>query len=462
MPAAMRVEFAGIDREVPLLGGQRRRYVNFDNAATTPPFREVMNTVNRFMDWYSSIHRGTGYKSQLSTEIFDQCRQIVAEFFGIDLRERLPIFCCNTTAAINKLCRRLTLQPGQRVLATAMEHHSNMLPWRLSGEVDYIDIRAEDGSMDLDALKSKLEQGNGAIRLVAVTGASNVTGCMPPLKTIARMAHEHGAQVLVDAAQLAAHRKVDMGPLNGEESIDFLVFSAHKMYAPYGSGGLIGPTEFFAEGPPSFAGGGAVNLVTLQEVAWADPPDLEEAGTPNVVGAVALAKSMQILMGMGMEVIAGHERQLTQHLLEKLQSIDGIRVYGQRAMVPECDRVGVVPILADGYSHGLLAAILGYEYGIGVRHGCFCAHPYLMRLLELTPEQIARYFAMGRSGDLRRLPGFVRISLAMYNTIEEIDYLIESLRKIMKQGTKWKYEEDLGGRFSPEGFQYEFASDFVI
>lgn len=454
--------FVGVDQETPLLNGKRRTYVNLDNAATTPPFRDVLETVCRFMEWYSSVHRGTGYKSQLSTEIYDECRAVIGQFFGADPDQHTVIFCGNTTQAIDKLCRRLALRKGERVLVTAMEHHSNMLPWRLAGDVDYVGIHAGDGSIDWNVLARKLAEGEGAIRLVAITGASNVTGCMPPLAEIAKIAHQHGASLLVDAAQLAAHRPINIGPVGQPESIDFLAFSGHKIYAPFGGGALIGPTEFFAQGPPAVAGGGAVRMVTLDDVVWAAPPDLEEAGTPNVVGAVALAKSIQVLQSIGMEAVAEYERSLTRHLLTRLASIPGLQLFGQKNQECPGDRVGVVPLLADGYPHGLLASILGYEYGIGVRHGCFCAHPYLLGLLKMDEQEIARNLARSRQGDRRDLPGFVRISLGLYNTVEEIDYLADSLEAVFRSGPQGTYHQGLDGHYAPENFRLDFKSSFSL
>ena len=450
--------FAGLDHAVPLLGGARRAYVNLDNAATTPPFRAVVDHVAQLSEWYSSVHRGTGFKSQLSTELFRQARQSIAGFVGADPDYHTLIFCGNTTDAVNRLCQHFSLQPGELFLTTIIEHHSNLLPWRFKGPVDYVQAKWPCGMIDVDHLEQKLREHQGKVRLVAISGASNVTGLLPPLKRIARLAHEHGALVLVDGSQLIAHRPIEMGAADDPERIDFLVFSGHKLYAPFGSGGLIGPKAFFAAGRPAMVGGGTVNLVTLDEVEWAGIPEKEEAGTPNLLGICAMAKAMQVLRGIGMDAVAAHEQALSIQAFAQLQEIPGIRIYGGCQLVNIASRIGVIPIQADNYDHALLAAILGYEWGIGVRNGCFCAHPYIKHLLGISDEERQGHLETLRGGSQPVLPGFVRISLGLYNTPGEIDYLATALKSIVREGPRGRYHLDAREKcYQPEGFRYDFA-----
>ncbi len=455
--------FVGLDREVPLLDGSYRQYVNLDNAATTPPFRDVVNTINKFIDWYASVHRGTGYKSLLSTNVYNQCREIVAKFVGADPSYHTVIFCSNTTDAINRLCHCLHLEEDEFVLISMMEHHSNMLPWRICGNVDYIQTKLPDGSLDIEHLKTKLGEHKNKVKLVAITGASNITGYLPPIKEIAQIVHQSGAMLLVDAAQLIAHRPIKMGCPDDSDHIDFLAFSAHKMYAPFGSGALIGPTEFFEKRNPGYVGGGAVELVTLDEIVWTDVPEKEEAGSPNLIGVLALAKSIQILQDIGMENVAIHERNLTAKILQLLNDIPEIKIFGENDPTLKHDRVGVIPILLNKMEHSLLAAILGYEWGIGVRHGCFCAHPYIENLFQLNDEDLNQYAKRIQEGDRSNLPGFVRISLGLYNTTEEIEYLIYALKEIIKFGHKGKYTlNKYTGEYFPENFPDNMDSNFFI
>lgn len=453
----------GLDKEVPLLDGRKRLYINFDNAATTPPFKDVLNVINEFSGWYSSIHRGTGYKSLLSTKIYNQCRGIVARFIGADPSFYIVIFCSNTTDAINRVCHRMNLNKDEVVLTTMMEHHSNQLPWRFCGNVDYVEISDTDGSLDLNNLKAKLEKHKGLVRLVAVTGASNITGIINPIRDIAAMVHEYGALLLVDMAQLVAHRPVSIGEPSDPGHVDFLAFSAHKMYAPFGSGVLVGPRDFFNEGRPAMVGGGTVELVTMDEIVWTEAPDKEEAGSPNLFGVLALAKAIQALQRLGMENIAAHDRDLTRKTLRMLRQIPGIRIFGNDDPDFTKDRSGVIPILSEKHDHGLLASILGYEWGIGVRHGCFCAHSYISHLFELSPEDLKQYLKQVRKGNLADLPGLVRISFGIYNTIEEVEYLGFALNEIMKNGPRFKYIiNHKEGEYYPEGLDTRIELPFLI
>ncbi len=451
--------FVGLDHAVPLLDGTRHTYVNLDNAATTPPFRAVADQVTACSEWYSSVHRGTGFKSLLSTEAYRQARQTVADFVGADPDYHTLIFCSNATDAVNRICQRFAMQPGDLFLTTVVEHHSNLLPWRCKGPVDYVQAKWPCGMIDLDHLGYKLREHCGRVRLVAISGASNVTGLMPPLKTIARMVHEQGGLLLVDGSQLIAHRPIEMGRADDPERIDFLVFSGHKAYAPYGSGGLIGPKSFFASGRPAQVGGGTVKLVTLDDIEWSDVPDKHEAGTPNLIGVCAMAKAMQTLREIGFNAITAHEQALTGYAFDNLQAIPGIRIYGGCQEANIAARLGVIPILADAYDHALLSAILGYEWGIGVRNGCFCAHPYITHLLGITAEERQRHLESIRSGATgSMLPGFVRISLGLSNTAAEIDYLAHALSSIVREGPRGDYQFDAAGKcYAPAGFHYNFA-----
>ncbi len=296
----LRDRILGVDEQVPLLDGRRVPYVNLDNAASTPPLQDVMDELSRFMPFYSSVHRGTGFKSRLSTEVYERAHATIAEFVGADLSTNCVIFGKNTTEAINKLSYRIPLADDAVVITTMMEHHSNDLPWRGRTKVVHVSVTPE-GRLDEDDFDRQLEKYSGRIALVAVAGASNVTGFIQPIHELARKAHEHGAMILVDAAQLAPHRQVDMKPDDDPEHLDFVAISAHKMYAPFGTGALVGPNEIFLSGPPEYRGGGTVDVVTADEVEWAGTPDRDEAGSPNVVGALAMAVAARVLMEVGMD-----------------------------------------------------------------------------------------------------------------------------------------------------------------
>lgn len=456
--ASYRQRFVGLEIEVPLLDGRRRPYINLDNAASTPPLRSVRDGINEFLDYYASVHRGTGFKSQLSTWAYEQARQRCLAFVGADPHTHTCVFVKNTTEAINKLARRMALGPQDLVLTTTMEHHSDDLPWRAACEVRHVGL-LPDGRLDEEDFDRQLAEHGSRVRLVAVTGASNVTGYLNPLHRLARKAHAAGAWILADCAQLAPHRPVDVRADTDPEHLDFVALSAHKMYAPYGTGALIGRTAFFEAGVPDVVGGGTVEVVTIEDVAWAGPPDREEAGSPNVVGAVAMALAIAELQSIGMAAVAQHEAELTEHALRRLTEVPGLQLYGDPHPGRAAERLGVIPFSLDGRSHFEVAAILGHEHGIGVRSGCFCAHPYVLHLLGLNREQAAESRRRILEGDRRDMPGMVRASFALYNTLQEVDALVEALLAITRGDVGGRYTQDAHtGEYVPENRVFDFPS----
>jgi len=458
----VRKNIVGIDTQVPLLDGSHRTYVNFDNAASTPALRPVLNKVNEFMSWYSSVHRGTGFKSRLATEVYDEAHEIVCEFFGTDPKTNVTIFGKNSTEALNKLARRLDFGTRNVVLTTLMEHHSNDLPWRAVAQVEHVGIDHE-GALDENHLEWLLEKYGEQVRLVALTGASNTTGYINPVHRIAEKTHAVGAEIVVDAAQLAPHRAIDMRPDSDPGHIDYLVISAHKMYAPFGTGALIGKRDIFLRGDPDIVGGGTVKIVTTDEVGWADLPDREEAGSPNVVGAVALAKTILSLQEIGMDELAKHEAALTARLLSRLTRIEGVKIYGINDPARVTEKVGVIPFLLEEMNHSLLAAILSVEGGIGVRNGCFCSHPYLLKLFDLSPEEIKKYQQAILGGDRRTIPGLVRVSFGCYNDETEIDWFIEMMETIADGKYRGRYVQDVAtGEFHAHDFSPRVSDYFTL
>jgi len=373
-----------------------------------------------YLHWYSGVHRGIGHKSLLSSHYYDKSHDITGHFVKADLERDTVIFTKNTTEAINKLACRFPWQAGDLVIATEMEHHSNDLPWRFQTRVEYVPVD-EKGRLQTAVLEQMLRKYYPHTRLLAVCGASNVTGHINDIHYLAALAHEYGALILVDGAQLVPHMPVDMKPHSDPAHIDFLAFSGHKIYAPFGCGVLIGPRDLFRQGNPDQTGGGTVSLVTREEIIWAGLPDREEAGSPNVLGAVLLADTLQYLQQLGLERMAAYEEELTRYALETLSAIPGITVYGSQP------RVGVISFNLSSFPHAQLGSILCHEGGFGVRTGCFCAQAYVRRLLGISFEQSLSDWSQVSPA---HWPGMVRISLAAYNTREEIDQLASLLRQI--------------------------------
>ena len=440
----------GASEDVPTLDRGLLPYVSLDNAASTPAMRPVVDTVERLLPYYSGVHRGTGYKSRVSTDAYEQARSIVAQFVGADPDRDVVLFTKNTTEAINRLARSMPAVEDSVVLTTLLEHHSNDLPWRARGRTIHIGARP-DGTLDEEDLDRRLAQFAGRIELLAVTGASNVTGVVQPIHELAAKVHAVGGRLLVDAAQLAPHRPIDMRSHDDPGHIDFVAFSAHKMYAPFGSGVLVGQRDAFGAGP-DHAGGGTVDAVTVDDVAWTDLPDREEAGSPNVVGAVALAAAATILDGIGMERIAAHEALLTRHALARLADVPGVTVHGPRGADASTSKVGVIPFNVDNMDHGLVAAILSYEHAVGLRNGCFCAHPYVTHLLGVGAAETREWFERVRAGDKREAPGLVRISFGCYNDIADVDRVVDALEQIVAGDIAGVYRCDDDGSYRPRGY----------
>lgn len=417
----------GVDAKVPLSDNSLAVSINFDNAATTPPFVNVLRQVNSFAPYYASIHRGSGYKSELSSELYESSISVVLNFVQGDPDHDVVIFVNNTTQAINKLSYRLLRGDSKKavILSTQMEHHSNDLPWRNKYHVEYVEVD-ENGRLRLDDLENKLQKNKGVVRLVTVTGASNVTGYINPIYEIAEMAHTYGTEIMVDAAQLAPHAPIIMQPPGSPWHIDYLAFSGHKMYAPFGAGVLIGPRKVFQYGPPEYAGGGTVKTVTSDSVIWDNPPYRDEAGTPNVIGALALKTAIETLSHIGMPLLSQHEKRLWYYTVKRLSAIPGLTIYSDTNA--DKPRIGIIPFNIAGMHHTLVAEILSGEAGIATRTGCFCAQPYVRKLLNLTPADIIK--CIHDSPATR--PGMVRVSFGLYNDYREIDLFVQTVTKIVE------------------------------
>lgn len=414
----------GPDIQCPLANGSYATAVNFDNAATTPSFWSVLKSINDFSNIYSSVHRGKGYKSTLSSDIYEQGRDIVKNFVNADKEKDIVIYTKNTTDSINTLAYTLSEQKDDRdvIISTWMEHAANDLPWRDKFKVIYVQTD-DSGRLCLDDLDTKLKKYGKRVKLVTVAGASNVTGYLNPVYEIAKLAHKSGVKILVDGAQLIPHAPFDMKPYGTPEHIDYLAFSAHKMYAPFGTGVLIGPKETFKIGNPYCKGGSAISLVTHKHIQWEEAPQKDEAGTPNLMGVVALIAAINTLQSIGMDKVFKREKDLYDYAVKRIKSVPGIKLYSDH---DKEDTISIIPFNMEGVHHKLMAAILSYEAGIAVRTGFFCAHPYCERLLGLTEKDMEPYFEDPEIP----LPGIVRVSFGLYNSYQEIERLICALKTI--------------------------------
>ena len=380
-----------------------KRLVYLDNGATTQKPKQVIERiVQSYENENSNVHRGVHYLSEISTEAHENARKKVADFINAVPEE--IIFTRGTTESINLVSRSYIegcCKAGDEIIFSTMEHHSNMVPWQMAAERCGLKFRAipinDDGTLNLEAYKAML---NEKTRLVAITHTSNVLGTVNPIREISDAAHKVGAKVLVDAAQAIAHTKVDVVALGA----DFLAFSGHKMYAPTGIGVLWGKKELLEAMPPFMGGGEMIDHVTIEHTTYGALPYKFEAGTPNYVGSAALATAIDFINETGIDNIHKHEAELLHYATEKLKKIERVHIIGNAP-----DKSGIISFIADGAHHYDIGLMLD-KMGIAVRTGHHCAEPIM-----------ARY----------GIPGTVRISFAVYNTIEEIDIFINALNRIL-------------------------------
>lgn len=380
-----------------------KRLVYLDNGATTQkPKQVIKRIVQSYENENSNVHRGVHYLSEISTKAHENARKKVADFINAVPEE--IIFTRGTTESINLVSRSYIegcCKAGDEIIFSTMEHHSNMVPWQMAAERCGLKFRAipinDDGTLNLEAYKAML---NEKTRLVAITHTSNVLGTVNPIREISDAAHKVRAKVLVDAAQAIAHTKVDVVALGA----DFLAFSGHKMYAPTGIGVLWGKKELLEAMPPFMGGGEMIDHVTIEHTTYGALPYKFEAGTPNYVGSAALATAIDFINETGIDNIHKHEAELLHYATEKLKEIERVHIIGNAP-----DKSGIISFVADGAHHYDIGLMLD-KMGIAVRTGHHCAEPIM-----------ARY----------GIPGTVRISFAVYNTIEEIDIFINALNRIL-------------------------------
>ena len=420
----------GVEEPIELLDGTTRPLINFDNAATTPALQPVADAVNEELKLYGSIGRGFSQKSNHSTDLYNSTRDKVLEFVGADPDSYTCFYVNNTTDGLNKLASALIESEDDLVLVTRIEHHANDLSWRERCSVIWAEVD-EQGRVDYDDLERLLTEHEGKVKYVSVTAASNVTGYVTDVHRVAKMAHAHGAKLVVDGAQIVAHRKFSMLGQTPEENVDFLVFSAHKMYSPYGGGAVVGLSEVLNEHMPEFYGGGIVNIVRDETQTYKSAPASYEAGSPNYPGVVGLGKAIDVLQEVGFDAIEAHEKVLNRKLIDGLKKLDNVIIYGDTENLE--DRVGVVTFNFSDLNSYALARVLSEQGGVATRRGAFCAHPYVWRLMGIPEEQLNEF---EECSDVNT-PGMIRISFGIYNTEEEVDQLLEMLPEMIETA---KYE----------------------
>jgi selenocysteine lyase/cysteine desulfurase len=399
----------GGDLPVPLADGRTVTYANLDYAATAPCLAVVAESVSELLPWYASVHRGAGAASRRCTREYEQARESIADFLDVRPDDHV-IFTRNTTDALNLLAR--ALPAGTTVVGWDGEHHANLLPWEHALRLPVPSDPAEVTGQLAGALA-----GLHGPALVTVTGASNVTGEIWPIAELADVAHAHGARLAVDAAQLAPHRPVSMAT----SGVDYVAMSGHKAYAPFGTGVLAGRADWLDAAQPYLAGGGATAYVgDPGMVRWHAGSARHEAGTPNLIGAVALATACAQLAAADRPAMEAAEHELLTRMRAGLAELPGVQelcTFGQ-----EHDRVGIVTFAMAGREAAEVSAHLGAAHGIGVRDGQFCAHPLARRLLAEASERAGQ--PLGENA--------VRASIGIGSTAEHVDRLITGVAELTR------------------------------
>ena len=415
----------GLNTPVELADGTKTPMINFDNAATTPALMAVRDAINEELEMYGSIGRGFSQKSNHSTDVYNSVRDKVLDFFTADPELYTCFYVNSTTDGLNKLASALVESKDDIVLTTRIEHHANDLSWRERCKVIYAEVD-EKGRVIYDDIEKLLKEND--VKIVSISAASNVTGYVNDVHRVAKLAHKYGAEIVVDGAQIVAHRKFEMmGDLNDpNDDIDYFAFSAHKMYSPYGGGAVVGLTETLNKHMPQFYGGGTITGVGDYWQNYKTAPAAYEAGSPNYPGVVGLGKAIDVLSTIGMDKIEAHEKVLNRKLIDGLKTLPNVIIYGDSENIS--DRVGVITFNFSDINTYFISQKLSELGGVATRRGAFCAHPYVWRLMGISDEK-AKSFA--NCSDINTA-GMVRVSFGIYNNEAEVDRFLELMPSVME------------------------------
>ncbi|MBL6603717.1 MAG: cysteine desulfurase [Bacteroidetes bacterium] len=395
-----------IREDFPILGRKVNNtdLVYFDNAATSQTPNQVIDSISNYYKKYNSnIHRGLHSLSAEATSQYEESRSKVREHFGISQNHEV-IFTSGTTHGINIISSGLQsfLTKKDEIIVSAMEHHSNIVPWQMLCEKTGTNLKVipinNDGTLNIEEYKSML---NPNVKFVFVNHVSNTLGTINPIEQIIELAHKNKSKVLIDGAQGAAHLKINLMELN----VDYYVASAHKLCGPTGVGFLYGKSELLKSLPAYQGGGEMISNVTFEKTEYADLPHKFEAGTPNIAGVIAFGTALDYMNSIGFDNIENYERELLEYATEKLKKIDGVKIYGDNKQ-----KISVISFNIGNHHPSDIGSILD-QFGIAVRTGQHCTQPIM---------------------DFYKIPGTVRASFSFYNTKSEIDLFIDALLKASK------------------------------
>jgi len=428
-----------------------RPYINLDSAATTPPLEMVERRVREFFQTYGSVHRGAGTKSRISTELFEESRRVIRRFIGGD-PSTYVLFTGNTTIGMNTLAHHFAHIEG-KIAVSRIEHSSSWLPWIVAEGhksvgnrrfkkdqlSEYNNLVQQEGrqqviryglndqnEFDISAIQSILSQNQ--VKAIVITASSNLTGYVPNIKEISTLAKRYGTYVIVDGCQFIQHHPVNIKELG----IDFLVASGHKFYAPYGAGFIAGPKEFFDSFLPYQIGGGNLPYIDIAENFYRYTCErAHDPGTPNAVGAISMAAALEELDNIGMDKIHNYEMSLALRAFSGIRKNPAIRV-----LVDARHLTTVLPFVVVGLDYNSVARRLNEEYGIGVRAGSFCVFDSIRSLLGIKSDK--EIVSDIQAGQAPKLPGILRASFSISNTIDDVDFFVSAINEIATD-TREKY-----------------------
>ncbi|MEU3300583.1 MULTISPECIES: aminotransferase class V-fold PLP-dependent enzyme [unclassified Streptomyces] len=428
----------GRDVTVPLVTGGEVTYGALDYAASAPALQRVWDDVAAYAPYYGSVHRGAGYLSQLSTDLFENSRATVHEF--LDCRDDdQVVFTRSTTDSLNLLAA--VLPADCQVFVFETEHHASLLPWR-DARVTYLNAPRTHGEAVRTLETALADRDPYGPALVCVTGASNVTGELWPVRELAAAAHAHGARIVLDAAQLAPHHPLSVRELD----VDWVAFSGHKLYAPFGSGVLAGRADWLQDAEPYLAGGGASRKVARRtdggvDVEWHSTAARHEAGSPNVIGVYSIASACKALTEAGFGTLVAREQHLIAKVRDGLAEVPEVKVLS--LFGDDSPRVGVISFVVEGWNSSHFAAALSAEYGIGVRDGLFCAHPLVRTLLGSDPQDVGECGAPEAEPGERSLNA-IRVSFGAGTPDEHVERFVRAVKELVRDGAKWNYRTEDG------------------
>ena len=462
----LRASATGLGVEYQLATGETTRRIYLDSTASTLQLGIVADVIGKYLPHYANTHSNAHFNAKLSSHEFEWAHDMVLDFVGARAQTHGCFFVgSGATGGINRVARTMARKWPKRdvVITTVMEHHSNDLPHRKNfDKVVHVPVVATEngfGCADVGRIEQALAEYGERVNYVSVTGVSNVTGIVNPIYDIAELAHRHGALIVVDAAQMGAHVPIVMsGHDNPARDLDIVCLSGHKIYAPSSPGAVVTRLDLFSGVEPDEVGGGMVDDVYLDRYLSTDKfPDREEAGTPNIIGAIALATVLCALKKIGMDYIAEDETRLINSAIARLVKIDGVVVYGETD-TDKCQRAGAISLNIRGMHHSMTAAILNDYFNIAVRNACFCAHPYVREMIAddlgeqmdgLSNEELEALAEMHR--------GMVRASFGLYNGEEDVEALAVALQQICENKAHYQaqYRQGECGEYFHNTFQFD-------